>query len=196
VIRVLLAEEMKLLRGALVSVLSYEGDFDVVAEIDQGGMVVGAAGRVRPQVAVVDAHLPGLPDDLPGALGGCGLVVLACPGKPAAVRRMLSDAVLGLVSKAAAPDELVDAVRRVATGERVIDPTLALAALTTPDSPLTPREREVLRITAEGAPPEEVAGRLFLSERTVRNYLSAIVRKTGARTRLEVVRMAEDAGWL
>jgi len=200
VIRILLAEDMKLLRKALATVLSREDDFEVVAELDRYDDVQAAAKAASPDVAVVDIEMPCLglsdPAELRSRLPDCAVLVLAGLGPVGALRRVLDANVPGLIGKEAAPQQLVEAIRQVARGERVIDPVLAVRAVAGSGNPLTVRETEVLRIAAEGAPPGEIAGRLFLSERTVRNYLSTIQRKTGSRTRLEVVRKAEQAGWI
>ena len=199
-VRVLLIERMNLLRGALACVLSAEGDLDVTAAVADLAEATPIARAIRPDVAVVDIDL--LPDGVAGiqrleeALPGCATVVLADRGSTSALRTALATHVDGLVSKDALPSRLADGIRRVARGERVIDPALAVAALRAPRNPLTAREREVLRVLAMGLPSAEIAARLDLRIGTVCNYVSTIIRKTGARNRMEAVRIAEDSGWL
>lgn len=201
VVRVLLIERMNLLRGALALVLSAEGDLDVSAAVADIAEAVPIAKAVRPDVAVVDIDLlPGCGSagvqQLADALPGCPTLVLADLGSPHHLRIALATQVDGLVSKDALPGRLADCIRRVARGERVIDPTLAVAALRAPRNPFTAREREVLVILALGLPSAEIAARLNLQIGTVGNYVSTIMRKTGARNRLEAVRIAEDSGWI
>ena len=200
-VRVLLIERMCLLRGALACVLSAEGDLDVSAAVADIAEAVPIAQAVRPDVAVVDIDLlpgsgSGGVQQLVDALPGCATLVLADLGSPNTLRTALATRVHGLVSKDALPTRLAECIRRVARGERVIDPTLAVAALRAPRNPLTAREREVLVVLASGLPSAEIAARLDLQIGTVGNYISTIMRKTGARNRLEAVRIAEEAGWL
>ena len=201
VVRVLLIERMSLLRGALACVLSAEDDLDVSAAVADIAEAVPVARAERPDVAVVDIDL--LPvcgetgvQQLAEALPGCATLVLADLASPNDLRTALATRVHGLVSKDALPCRLADCIRRVARGERVIDPTLTVAAPRAPRNPLTAREREVLRVLASGLPSAEIAARLDLQLGTVCNYISTILRKTGARNRLEAVRIAEDFGWL
>jgi two-component system response regulator DesR len=200
-VRVLLVERMNLLRGALACVLSAEGDLEVsaaVADLDEAAPIVRA---VRPDVAVLDIDLltdygAGGIQRLGEALPGCAMVVLADRGSASSLRAALASHVDGLVSKDALPSRLAEGIRRVARGERVIDPALAVAALRAPRNPLTAREVEVLRVLSLGLPSAEIAARLHLRIGTVCNYVSTIMRKTGARNRMEAVRIAEDSGWL
>ncbi|SNY64066.1 response regulator transcription factor [Paractinoplanes atraurantiacus] len=200
-IRILLVEPMNLLRGALAATLSLEEDFAVVAEL---GGLEGApdmARAVRPDVIVVNVGL--LAGDglrLLGRLGAeqphCAVLVLAGPDAPGRLNRALDAHVRGVVGTQAAPCELVRDIRRAARGERVIDAGLAVAMVAAPRSPLSARERDVLSVAASGVPSREVAARLHLAAGTVRNHISVILRKTGARNRLEAVRLAESSGWL
>ncbi|WP_219506026.1 response regulator transcription factor [Nonomuraea ceibae] len=200
-IRVLLAEDMHMVRGALVALLDLESDIEVVAEAATGDEIVPLALEHEPDVAVVDVELPGV-DGLTAAaelrrrLPQCRVLVVTSFGRPASVRRAFAAQVSGFVVKDAPPDRLADAIRRVAAGERVVDPQLAVAALETVESPLKPRELDVLRRFAEGEDVEQIASALFLSAGTVRNYLTAIVTTLHARNRLHAVRIAQDAGWL
>jgi two-component system response regulator DesR len=184
VIRVLIAEDMHLIRGALVALLSLEDDMEVVAELERGDEIVATAERVRPDVAVVDIDLPGLD----------GLT--AAEQLHAVVLRALKAHVRGFIVKDAPADSLADGIRRVAAGQRVIDPGLVAAALETGASPLTGRESDVLRAAQDGISTGEIATRLSLSPATVRNYLSNAISKTGARNRIDAIRIARDAGWL
>jgi len=198
VFRILLAQQKSLYRAALAAVLSYEEDLEVVAETTRIEEVVSFARAVRPDVAVVDLDLLIGTDlsQLTASAPGCAILVLAGPALTESVHDSLDKYVHGFVGTDTAPAQLTEYVRRVAGGERVIDPMLAVAALCAPRNPLTEREREVLRIAGLGWSSAEIAARLHLSTGTVRNYLSACMHKTGARNRLEAFRVAEEAGWL
>jgi two-component system response regulator DesR len=201
VIRIVIVEEMGLLRGALRAVLSSEEDLDVVADLHEAGELVAVARARRPDVVVVDLELPGadmlaVVARLAEAAPGSAVLALSTQLTPEALQRAIRAGARGFVDKNLPPAELARLVRAVAVGERVFDPVAAVAALNPPESPLTDRELEVLRIVAEGLPLKEIARRLFLAHGTVRNHLSVIMRKTGARNRLEAVRQAQRAGWL
>jgi two-component system response regulator DesR len=201
VIRVLVAEDMRILRETLVAVLSLEDDIEVVAQLATGDGIVAAALHDRPDVAVLDIDLPGV-DGLTAAgelherLPDCRVLVLTVLGKPGNLRRALDAHVWGFLVKDAPAHELIEAVRRITAGERVFDPKLALAALEMRQNPLSPREAEVLKRHAAGADPAEIAAELFLSYGTVRNYLASAVAKLGARNRVDAARIAAEAGWL
>ncbi|SEM62869.1 response regulator transcription factor [Nonomuraea pusilla] len=201
-IRLLLAEDQHVVRGALAALLSLEEDLDVVAAVESGDAVVPAAVRHRPDVAVLDIDMPGTLDGLAAAaelrtrLPGCRTLMLTGYGRPGHLRRALGAGVDGFLLKTAPPDELVAAIRTVAGGGRVLDPSLAVAAWDLADNPLTAREADVLRLVADGVDVTEIAGRLFLSAGTVRNYLTTIVAKLNARNRVDAVRVARDAGWI
>ena len=200
-IRVLIAEDMHLIRGALVALLSLEQDMEVVAELDRGDGIVSTAVATQPDVAVLDIDLPGLDglsaaDQLHEALPGCRTLVLTGLSQPGNLLRALEVHVRGFIVKDAPADALADAIRRVAAGQRVIDPELVAAALETGASPLTARETDVLRAAEEGISTEEIATELFLSPATVRNYLSNAITKVGARNRIDALRIARTAGWL
>ncbi|WP_067184324.1 response regulator transcription factor [Microtetraspora niveoalba] len=200
-IRLLLAENMHLVRSALVALLSKEDDLEVVAETGQGGEIVALARESRPDVALIDIHLPcvdGLTaaSELHERMPECRTVILTGRGTPAALRRALGAKASGFMVKDASAQQFVDCVRRVARGERVIDPELALAALNAPENPLTSRELDVLQVAAEGSTVTEIADRLYLSPGTVRNYLCRILPKVGARTRVEAIRISLEHGWL
>jgi two-component system response regulator DesR len=201
VIRVLIAEDMHMIRGALVALLSLEADMEVVAELERGDQVLDAALRTRPDVAVVDIDMPGL-DGLSAAevlherLPECRTLVLTGLSQPGNLLRALKVHVRGFIVKDAPAENLADGIRRVARGERVIDPELVSAALETGSTPLTPREADVLRAAESGISTEEIGARLALSSATVRNYLSNAISKVGGRNRIDAIRIARDAGWL
>ena len=200
-IRVLIAEDMHMIRGALVALLSLESDIEVVAELDRGDSIVETALRTRPDVAVIDIDLPGV-DGLTAAallhqqLPDCRALVLTGLGQPGNLLRALKAHVRGFLLKDAPADRLAESVRKVAKGERILDPDLVAAAVETGASPLTERETAVLRTAEEGLPTDQIALRLSLSAATVRNYLSNAIAKVGARNRLDAIRIARDAGWL
>ncbi|MGV9598265.1 response regulator transcription factor [Streptosporangium sandarakinum] len=200
-IRVLLAEDMHMIRAALGALLRLEPDIEVVAEVTRGDEIVDAALRSRPDVAVLDIELPGTDGitasvELREKVPGCRVLVLTAMGQPGQVHRALAEGIEAFLVKDAPGDRLADAVRRTAQGLRVLDPELVASALAYGASPLTPRETAVLKEAARGAPAEEIAGRLHLSAGTVRNYLTNAVSKTGARNKVDAIRIAEDAGWI
>jgi two-component system, NarL family, response regulator DesR len=200
-IKVLLAEDMHMVRGALVALLVLEPDIDVVAEVAFGTGILPAAIEHRPDVAVIDIDLPGK-DGLSAAaeihehLPECRTLILTSLGRPGTLRRALAARVNGFILKDAPAEKLANAIREVSVGRRVIDGELALAAWDTEECPLTSRELEVLRLTESGADAVDIAARLFLSAGTVRNYLTTIVTKLNARNRVDAIRIARDAGWL
>lgn len=200
-IRVLVAEDMRILRDTLVAVLNLEDDIEVVGQVADGGAIVAAVADGQPDVALLDIDLPGT-DGLAAAAElherhpGCRVLILTVLSRPGELRRALAAHVAGFLAKETPAGDLVDAVRRVAAGERVFDPKLAVQALEGPDNPLSDREAEVLRRFAAGAGPAEVAADLHLSYGTVRNYLASAVTKLGARNRVDAVRIAAEAGWL
>ncbi len=200
-IRVLVAEDMHMIRGALVALLSLEEDMEVVAELDRGDTVVEAAVRTNPDVAILDIDLPGL-DGLTAAdllhqrLPECRTLVLTGLSQPGNLLRALKVHVRGFIVKDAPAEKLADGIRRVFNGERVIDPELVAAALETGSTPLTSRETDVLRAAQSGISTEQIAERLSLSPATVRNYLSNAISKVGGRNRIDAIRIATDAGWL
>jgi two-component system response regulator DesR len=201
VIKVLLADDQALVRGALAALLSLEADLEVVAEVSRGDEVVAAAARTAPDVAVLDVEMPGLDGiaacaALREACPACRVLVVTTFGRPGYLRRAMEAGASGFMVKDAPAEQLADAIRRVRAGLRVVDPALAAETLAAGDSPLTPREREVLLAARGGGTVADVARALVLSEGTVRNYLSAAIGKTGARTRAEAVLLAEQRGWL
>jgi len=200
-LRLLLADDQALVRGAVAALLDLEPDLTVVAEVGRGDEVVEAARRVRPDVALLDVEMPGMDGiaataALRAALPSCRVLVVTTFGRPGYLRRAMAAGASGFVVKDTPARQLADAVRRVAAGLRVVDPTLAAETLASGESPLTPRESEVLRAAREGGTVADVAAALGLSEGTVRNHLSSAIGKTGARTRAEAVRLADEQGWL
>jgi two-component system, NarL family, response regulator DesR len=200
-IRLLLADDQELIRSALAALLTLQEDFEVVAAVGRGDEVVGAARAHHPDVALLDIDMPGI-DGLAAAgvlaqqVPLCRSLILTTFGRPGYLRRAMESGACGFVVKDAPPEQLADAIRRVAAGERVVDPALAAATLASGASPLTARERDVLVAARPGATVAEIARQLFLSEGTVRNYLSAAIAKAGARNRAEAVRTADERGWL
>ncbi len=200
-IRVLLAEDQAMVRGALSALLSREADIEVVAEVARGDAVVEAALASRPDVALLDIEMPGgdglaAARALHKALPSCRSVILTTFGRSGYLRRAMESGAVGFLLKDAPASDLAVALRRVMDGERVVDPELALAALSEGNNPLTNREREVLSASLFGASMAEIAAHLFLSEGTVRNHLSIAMQKLGAQNRMEAARLAEQKGWL
>lgn len=200
-IRLLLADDQALVRGALAAMLGLEADIEVVAQVSSGDDVLPAARETKPDVALLDVQMPGRDGitaaaELHRELPACRIVVCTTFGRPGYLSRAMAAGVVGFVVKDAPPEQLVDAVRRVHAGLRVVDPALAAESLATGQSPLTDRERDVLRVASSGGTIADVARILSLSQGTVRNHLSAAIGKTGARTRAEAARVAEDHGWL
>lgn len=200
-IRVLLAEDKLMVRGALSALLSLEGDIEVVAEVSRGDEIVETAERIQPDVALLDIELPG-GDGLAAAaelherLPDVRVIILTTFGRPGYLRRAMEAGAIGYVLKEAPAETLAAAIRRAMEGKRTVDPTLAVTALSEGGNPLTEREREVLAASREVATIAEIAARLFLSEGTVRNHLSTAIQKLEARNRAEAARIAEDKGWL
>jgi two-component system, NarL family, response regulator DesR len=200
-IRVLIAEDQGMVRGALASLLRLEDDIEVVAEVDRGDQVLAAANKTRPDVALLDIEMPGL--DGISAAGELAReqpetrsLILTTFGRPGYMRRALAQGASGFLLKDAPAGELAAAIRAVAAGRSAIDPTLAAAAIVEGESPLTPREHEVLAAAASHDTAADIAARLHLSEGTVRNYLSAAIRKLGVRNRREAIELANEKGWL
>ncbi len=200
-IRLLLADDQELIRTALAALLTLQPDFEVVAAVGRGDEVVAAARAHRPDVALLDIEMPGI-DGLAAAgvltqeLPECRSLILTTFGRPGYLRRAMESGARGFVVKDAPPEQLATAIRRVAAGERVVDPALAADTLASGVSPLTARERDVLVAARGGTTVAEISEKLFLSEGTVRNYLSAAIAKLGARNRVQAVRTADERGWL
>jgi two-component system response regulator DesR len=200
-IRVLLAEDQALVRGALAALLSLEGDIEIVAEVACGEDAVPAALATHPDVALLDIEMPrgdGLTaaSALRAALPTCRVVILTTFGRSGYLRRAMENGAVGFLLKDAPAADLARALRRVVAGERVVDPELALTALSEGDNPLTSRERDVLTASLGGASIADIAGQLALAEGTVRNHLSTAIQKLHVRNRLEAAHLAEQKGWL
>jgi two-component system response regulator DesR len=201
VIRVLLAEDQVMVREALAALLSLEGDIEVVSQVSRGDEVAAAAVATEPDIALLDIEMPGQ-DGIAAAaslareLPGCRALILTTFGRPGYLRRAMDAGVWGFLVKDAPAAELADALRRVMAGERIVDPSLALAALAGGANPLTPREREVLLASRDQPTVADIAAALHLSPGTVRNHLSAAMVKVGAQNRAEALRRTEEMGWL
>ena len=200
-IRLLLADDQALVRGAMAALLDLEPDLEVVAEVGAGDDVVIAARRHQPDVALLDVEMPGMDGiaataPLKEALPRTRVLIVTTFGRPGYLRRALQSGADGFVVKDTPARQLADAVRRVHAGLRVVDPVLAADSLAVGESPLTSRERDVLRAASKGATIATIAAELVLSEGTVRNHLSSAIGKTGAATRAQAARIAEENGWL
>jgi two-component system response regulator DesR len=200
-IRLLIADDQALVRGALAALLDLEPDLEVVSEVGRGDEVVDAVRAAKPDVALLDVEMPGLDGieaaaALRTAVPAVRVLMVTTFGRPGYLRRAMEAGAAGFVVKDTPAAQLADAVRRVHQGLRVVDPSLAAETLVAGTSPLTARESDVLRSAREGGTVADIARELHLSEGTVRNHLSAAIGKTGARTRAEAVRIAVGNGWL
>ena len=200
-IRLLLADDQALVRGALSALLSLEPDLEVVAEVGSGDEAVEAAGRLRPDVALLDVEMPGgdgisATAEVLAASPGTRVLIVTTFGRPGYLRRALQAGASGFVVKDTPAAQLADAVRRVHQGLRVVDPALATDSLIAGESPLTARETDVLRAARDGSTVAAIAQALVLSEGTVRNHLSSAIGKTGAANRTEACLVADRNGWL
>ncbi len=200
-IRILLAEDQTMVRGALASLLSLEEDLEVVAEVARGDEVLQAARDSQPEVAVLDIEMPGASglqaaEQLGHELPDCRVLIVTTFGRPGYLRRAMEGGACGFLLKDAPAAELAAAIRRAAKGERVVDPGLAAAALSDGVNPLTAREQEVLSAARQGGTIAELAAELHLSPGTARNHLSSIMQKLGGSNRAEAIRVAEQKGWL
>lgn len=200
-IRLLIADDQALVRGALSALLSLEGDIEVVAEVGRGDEVVAAALESAPDVALLDIEMPGIDGiaaaaELRRALPECRIVMVTTFGRPGYLKRAMQAGASGFVVKDTPATQLADAVRRVNGGQRVVDPALAADSLTQGDSPLTERETDVLSVARAGGSISDIARILHLSEGTVRNHLSSAIGKTEGRNRADAARIADSNGWL
>jgi two-component system response regulator DesR len=200
-IRVLLAEDQAMVRGALAALLTREQDISIVAEVARGDEVLPAALKVAPDVALLDIEMPGATGieaaaELHAQMPACKVLILTTFGRPGYLRRAMEQGVVGFLVKDAPAAQLATAIRRAVAGERVVDPLLATAALSEGDNPLTEREQTVLQLVRQGASNAEIASALALTEGTVRNYLSTAMQKVNASTRVEAAVRAEQKGWL
>jgi two-component system, NarL family, response regulator DesR len=201
VIRILLAEDQAMVRGALASLLSLEDDIEVVTQVDRADAILAAAHASLPDVALLDIEMPGgdglaAAEQLRRQLPQIKVLMVTTFGRPGYLRRAMAGGAAGFLLKDAPAAELARAVRRAYAGERVVDPALAAAALSEGDSPLTPREHEVLEVARSHASVSDIAAAVHLSPGTVRNYLSSAMQKLGAHTRAEAIQQAERKGWL
>ncbi|HWZ19284.1 MAG TPA: response regulator transcription factor [Ktedonobacteraceae bacterium] len=200
-IRVLLAEDQAMVRGALAALLALEGDIEIVAEVGRGDEVTTVALATKPDVALLDIEMPGC-DGITAAaalhskLPSCRVLILTTFGRPGYLRKAMESGVVGFLLKDAPSAQLATAIRRAVAGGRIVDPTLAMAALSEGNNPLTERERNVLSAATSGASISEIASSLSLSEGTVRNYLSVAIQKLNAHNRVEAAHIAEQKGWL
>ena len=200
-IRILLADDQALVRGALAALLDLEADIEVVAQVGRGDEVVAAARSSAAQVCLLDIEMPGLTgleaaERLRAELPDVRSLIVTTFGRPGYVRRALDAGAAGFLVKDTPARELADAVRRVHAGLRVVDPALATESLMSGPSPLTAREAEILLLALDGSPVAVIAARAHLSVGTVRNHLSAAIGKTGASTRAEAARLAQSNGWI
>jgi two-component system response regulator DesR len=200
-IKLLLADDQALVRGAMAALLDMEPDLSVVAEVGRGDEVVAAAAEFKPDVALLDVEMPGMDGvaaarELHRVLPACRVLMVTTFGRAGYLRQAMTAGASGFIVKDTPARQLADAVRRVHQGLRVVDPALAAQSLAQGDSPLTERESDVLRSARDGGTVADIARELHLSEGTVRNHLSSAIGKTGARTRAEAVRLALDNGWL
>jgi two-component system response regulator DesR len=201
VIRLLLADDQAMVRGALATMLGLESDIEVVAEVGRGDEVLAAAQKTHPDVALLDVEMPGqdgiaAAGELLAVLPAVRVLMVTTFGRPGYLRRAMQAGVSGFVVKDTPARQLAEMVRKVASGLRVIDPSLAAETLSSGDAPLTARETDVLSVARAGGTVADIARSLSLSEGTVRNYLSSAIGKTSARTRADAVRIAEHNGWL
>ncbi|NYF96996.1 response regulator [Janibacter cremeus] len=200
-ITLLLADDQALVRGAMAALLGFEEDLEVVAEVGTGDEVLQAARRTRPDVAVLDIEMPGMDGiaataQLARELPGTRILIVTTFGRPGYLRRALEAGASGFVVKDTPSEELAEAVRTVARGGRVVDPSLATESVVGGPNPLTNREREVLTHALDGGSAAAIGARVHLSPGTVRNHLSSAIGKTGSSTRVEAARRAQDLGWL
>lgn len=200
-IRLLLADDQALVRGALAALLSLEPDLEVVAQVDRGDEVLDAAREHAPDVCLLDIEMPGLTgieaaELLTRELPGVRSLMVTTFGRPGFLRRAMESGASGFVVKDMPAHELAEAIRRVHAGEHVVDPSLAATSLTHGPNPLTDRERDLLRLTLVGATVNDMAGTVHLSAGTIRNYLSSAIAKMHARTRAEAATLAQERGWL
>ncbi|GGC53744.1 response regulator transcription factor [Hoyosella rhizosphaerae] len=200
-ISVLLADDENLIRSALAAMLSLEDDLDVVAEASRGDDAVAKALAFRPDVAVLDLQMPELDGvevaaRLAKELPSCRCIIVTSHARPGYLKRALSVGAKGFLPKTATGSTLAEVIRKVVDGGRYVDPDLAAEAISAGDSPLTPREADVLEAAADGAAIEEVARRVSLAAGTTRNYLSSAIAKLGAGNRYEATQLARQFGWI
>ncbi|MDT0308977.1 response regulator transcription factor [Streptomyces sp. DSM 44917] len=201
VIRVLLADDEHLIRGAVAALLTLEEDLAVVAEAASGPEALAMARAHRPDVAVLDLQMPGadgvaVAASLRAELPGCAVMIVTGHARPGHLKRALAAGVRGFLPKTVSARRLAEIIRSVHGGHRYVDPELAADAISAGDSPLSEREAELLELAADGAPVAEIARRAALAPGTVRNYLSSAAAKLGATNRHAAARIARERGWL
>ena len=200
-IRILIAEDQAMVRGALSALLFLENDMEVVSEVSRADDIVGVALASQPDVALLDIEMPG-GDGITAAallhqkLPNCRILILTTFGRPGYLRRAMESGVVGFLVKDAPAAELAQSIRKAMKGARVIDPELAKAALSQGENPLTERERTILRVASDGASIEDIASKLYISHGTVRNHLSSAIQKLGVKNRAEAVHAAKQQGWI
>lgn len=200
-IRLLIADDQALVRGALGALLELEPDLTVVGMAADGAEAVRIAEELRPDVCLMDIQMPGMDGveatrRIRQASAGTRVLVVTTFARPGYLRSALDAGASGFIVKDTPAEELAEAVRRVRSGLRVMDPVLAADSLFDGANPLSDREREVLRLAADGRSAAAIASEVFLSAGTVRNHLSAAIGKTGAANRAQAVRIAQDKGWI
>jgi two-component system response regulator DesR len=200
-IRILLADDQSLVRGALAALINMEPDMKVVAEVGRGDEVLAAAKAQSVDIALLDIEMPGedglsVAAHLHKELPSCRILILTTFGKPGYLKKALVNGVQGFITKDGTSEQLAAAIRRVQKGDRVIDPQVAISALSYGESPLTSRERDVLVAVSEGLSIKCISETLNLTPGTVRNYLSIAIQKLGAANRIQAVRIAQEQGWL
>ncbi|MFD7448182.1 response regulator [Kitasatospora sp. NPDC059827] len=200
-VRVLLADDEHLIRGAMAALLSLEEDIEVVAQAGSGPEALAMARAHRPDVAVLDLQMPGkdgieVAAELRQVLPDCRCMIVTGHGRPGYLKRALEVGVRGFLPKTVSAADLAGIIRTVLSGGRYVDPELAADAISAGETPLTPRETDVLELAADGTPIAEIAGRAGLSQGTVRNYLSSAATKLGAENRHAAVRIAREHGWI
>ena len=200
-IKILLADDENLIRSALATLLSLEDDLEIVAQAASGTEALAAAAKFRPDVALLDLQMPDLDgiataERLATELPGCRCVIVTSHGRPGYLKAALTAGVRGFLPKTASAAVLAQVIRTVSSGGRYVDPELAAEAIGAGDSPLSPREADVLTLAAQGSPVEEIAQRASLSVGTVRNYLSSAVSKLGVANRHEAAHAARERGWI
>jgi len=201
VIRTLIADRMALIRAGLVACISRERDIEVVAELDRREPVLPTVSSLRPDVAVIDDDIAGhdgfaVIHALHSITPSCHTLIMATRPHPGDLRKAVAAHATGFVLKDTSPEHIGEAIRQVAKGMKALDPDLAFATLGALVNPMTPRECDVLRLAAEGASTAEIAGLLCLTAGTVRNHISSIIAKIGARNRVDAIRIADHSGWL
>ncbi|PRX99429.1 response regulator transcription factor [Allonocardiopsis opalescens] len=199
--RILVADDEHLIRAAIAGLLDLEDDFEVVGQAASGDEALATARKLRPDVALLDLQLPG-PDGIEVArrlaaeLPECRCVIVTSHGRPGYLKSALAAGVRGFLPKTVSSRTFAQVVRKVAAGGRYVDPELAAEAISAGDSPLSPRESDVLALARDGAPVDEIAQRVSLSPGTVRNYLAAAIAKLDAANRHEAARIAAERGWI